>query len=105
MKKLFLFASLFSLISGTTFAQEAIEVKIVTDPQSAAEVIEAHQLVLEAARTICAETEFEFSAVRSRAAAERACVRRSYEAAVRQGRDLNLAAFTNEDALIGTEFE
>lgn len=105
MKKYFVWASLFTLIAGGAFAQDSIEVKIVTEPTSAAEIVEAHELVMTAAREVCAATDFEFSAVRSRAAAERACVRRSYEAAVQQGRDLNLAAFTNEAALIGTEFE
>lgn len=105
MKKAFVWASLFTLIAGGAYAQDAIEVKIAVEPQSAAEIVEAHQLILEAAQTICAETEFEFSAVRSRAAAERACVRRSYEAAVAQGRAMNLAAFTNEEALVGTQFE
>ncbi|HBH91484.1 hypothetical protein [Ponticaulis sp.] len=105
MKKAFAWASLFTLIAGGAYAQDSIDVKVAVEPQSAAEIVEAHQLVLDAARTICAETDFEFSAVRSRAAAERACVRRSYEAAVEQGREMNLAAFTNEAALVGTEFE
>ncbi|MAP93884.1 MAG: hypothetical protein CMK07_02940 [Ponticaulis sp.] len=106
MKSVFLSTALFALVSAPALAQSAsIEVKLPAQPTSAQDIVDAHEKILAAAKDVCSKQSYEFSYLRSRAQAEKFCVRQSYEAAVKNGRDAQFAVFLDESALEGTEFE
>lgn len=105
MKKTLIAATVFATLAAPAFAgNQSIEIKVPLAP-TAEDVVQAHEAVLEAAKTVCSDTPYQYTLAMSRFEAQQRCVEATYEAAVESARADNLVAFMDHDALIGTDFE
>lgn len=105
MKKTLIAATVFATLASPAFAgSQSIEIKVPLAP-TAEDVVQAHEAVLEAAKTVCSDTPYRYTLAMSRFDAQKRCVEATYKAAVESAQADNLVAFMNSDALIGTEFE
>lgn len=105
MKKLLISAAVLASFSAPAFAEgNSVEIKVPLAP-SAADVLEAHKAVLDAAKTVCANEFYPYTLRSSRRAAEANCVAATYSETVKEGREAELAVFTETAALKGTQFE
>lgn len=105
MKKLLISATVLACFAAPAFAEPAsIEIKVPLAP-SAVDVVEAHQAVLDAAKTVCAQETYPYSLLVSRQQAEAKCVEMTYSQTVKDGQAAKLAVFTDTAPLEGTQFE
>ncbi|MAK61292.1 MAG: hypothetical protein CMK09_09965 [Ponticaulis sp.] len=107
MQKLILSASLAALCAFPAMAQDTqhVEIKVPVSPASADDVVAAHQKVLDAAKEACAVLDYKYEYLRSRAVAERKCVKAAYSETIERARADQLAVFLDDAALVGTQFE